>query len=97
MSFNADEIIGKCLQSKSSELKLLFREAFELRKKNFLNTIYFYSPGVICFTSSFNDTKSLLKFPAISITGRKCYLNCEHCKGKLLEGMIPAENPSKIV
>ncbi len=96
MSFNANEIISECFQSKPSELKLLFREAFELRRKNFPNVIYFYSPGVIRFASSFNDAKSLLKFPAISITGRKCYLNCEHCKGKLLERMIPAETPQKL-
>ncbi|MCZ7357096.1 MAG: hypothetical protein O8C66_05535 [Candidatus Methanoperedens sp.] len=29
-------------------------------------------------------------FPSISVTGQKCSLMCQHCKGKLLEPLIPA-------
>jgi len=29
-------------------------------------------------------------FPSISITGNSCFLSCKHCKGKLLERLIPA-------
>ncbi|MEM2227205.1 MAG: radical SAM protein [Candidatus Bathyarchaeia archaeon] len=89
-----NEAINKGFQGKP--LEFLFKEAYKLRKKVFSNIIYFYSPGVAYFTLSFNDALSLIKFPAISITGRRCYLNCEHCKGKLLERMIPAETPRKL-
>lgn len=36
-------------------------------------------------------------FPAISVTGRSCALNCKHCAGKYLEGMIPATTPSDLM
>ncbi|NJD03425.1 MAG: hypothetical protein FIA99_12720, partial [Ruminiclostridium sp.] len=29
-------------------------------------------------------------FPSISITGNSCSLMCQHCKGKLLQRLIPA-------
>lgn len=35
-------------------------------------------------------------FPAISITGTKCALNCKHCKTKLLERLTPATTPKKL-
>ena len=36
-------------------------------------------------------------YPAISLTGRKCMLGCLHCKGFLLEDMIPARGPGELV
>jgi len=36
-------------------------------------------------------------FPAISATGSACSLNCKHCSGKYLEGMIPATTPEELV
>ena len=35
-------------------------------------------------------------FPAISITGKACSLNCKHCGRKYLEGMIPATTPDEL-
>ncbi len=32
-------------------------------------------------------------FPAFSITGGACALDCDHCQAKILEPMIPATNP----
>lgn len=36
-------------------------------------------------------------FPAISVTGRSCSLDCKHCSGKYLESMIPATTPDELV
>ncbi len=36
------------------------------------------------------------KFVNISVTGTSCALNCEHCKTKLLDSMIPAQSPEKL-
>jgi uncharacterized radical SAM superfamily protein len=36
-------------------------------------------------------------FPAISVTGRACALNCKHCSRKYLEGMIPATTPDDLL
>jgi uncharacterized radical SAM superfamily protein len=36
-------------------------------------------------------------YPAISITGGQCALSCEHCQGKILEGMISAETSGSLI
>jgi uncharacterized radical SAM superfamily protein len=36
------------------------------------------------------------RFPAFSITGGACALNCDHCQAKILEPMIPATNPAEL-
>jgi uncharacterized radical SAM superfamily protein len=36
-------------------------------------------------------------FPAISITGRSCALNCKHCSKKYLEGMVSATTPGELI
>lgn len=35
-------------------------------------------------------------FPAFSITGPGCALNCDHCQAKILEPMIPATSPEAL-
>lgn len=36
-------------------------------------------------------------FPAVSVTGRNCALNCRHCSRKYLEGMIPVQMPDDLL
>lgn len=36
-------------------------------------------------------------FPAVSITGSYCALKCKHCYGRILERMIPASTPERLV
>lgn len=36
-------------------------------------------------------------FPAISVTGTTCALDCKHCAGKYLAGMIPATTPEELL
>ena len=35
-------------------------------------------------------------FPAFSITGGACGLNCDHCRAKILEPMLPATSPQML-
>jgi uncharacterized radical SAM superfamily protein len=73
-------------------LKELQSEAFRLRKAHFGNELTFSIPGTV----SYHDgTLPLQKdrFAAISVTGGRCDLQCSHCKGRLLESMIPAPDP----
>ena len=37
------------------------------------------------------------RFANVSITGRRCALMCDHCRGHLLEGMMPAETPEALL
>jgi uncharacterized radical SAM superfamily protein len=73
-------------------LDVLQEEAFRIRKKYFGNELTFSIPGAVTYHDS---TLPLQKdrFAAISVTGGHCDLRCAHCKGKLLEAMIPAEDP----
>jgi uncharacterized radical SAM superfamily protein len=67
-------------------------EAFRIRKSQFGNDLTFSIPGTMSYhDKTFPSQKD--RFAAISVTGSHCDLRCEHCKGKLLESMIPAENP----
>lgn len=43
---------------------------------------------------SFNPGK---RFPAISITGSHCQLNCPHCSGRPLASMLCADTPDKLL
>ena len=50
-----------------------------------------YLPGMF----SYHGLSGL--YPALSITGRHCSLQCDHCCGKTLEGMPSAEDPETLV
>ena len=69
-----NELLELDLREKKSFLKL----AFNLKKKNFGNSLKIYIPNK--------------RFPAISITGSECSLHCEHCNKKYLDGMKPILN-----
>ncbi|MEW6377839.1 MAG: radical SAM protein [Thermodesulfobacteriota bacterium] len=67
-------------------------EAFRLRKAHFGNELTFSIPNTVSYHhDSFPTQKG--RFAAISVTGSHCDLHCGHCKGKLLDSMIPAEDP----
>jgi lipoyl synthase len=73
-------------------LKELQSEAFRIRKNHFGNELTFSIPSTVSYhDKNFSSQKN--RFAAISITGSHCDLRCAHCKGKLLESMIPAEDP----
>jgi uncharacterized radical SAM superfamily protein len=73
-------------------LKELQTEAFRIRKIHFGDELTFSIPGTVSYH---DNTLPYQKdrFAAISVTGSHCDLRCGHCKGKLLESMIPAEDP----
>jgi len=57
----------------------------------------FYAPSFKYFESAQLGKSDPDAFASISITGRRCSLGCEHCRGKLLEDMIPATTPRDLV
>jgi lipoyl synthase len=52
--------------------------------------ITFHLPGMFTLDGRTGN------YPALSITGSKCDLRCDHCQGKLLESMIPAVDPDAL-
>jgi uncharacterized radical SAM superfamily protein len=65
--------------------------ARELSWQNLGTNITFYLPGM------FSCDGMRGKYPMISITGDHCKLQCNHCRGKILEKMIPAATPALLV
>lgn len=53
--------------------------------------ITFYLPGMFLCDGVRGS------YPALSITGKNCELDCDHCRGSLLSTMIPAEDPETLV
>ena len=50
--------------------------------------ITFYAPGLKGYKTSEYDGHAANHFVSVSVTGRNCALDCEHCKTKSLNGMI---------
>jgi hypothetical protein len=73
-------------------LKTLQSEAFRLRKLHFGDELTFSIPGAVSYHDNTHPSHKD-RFAAVSITGNHCALRCGHCQGKLLESMIPAEDP----
>ncbi len=61
----------------------LMKESRELTYRKYGREINFY------YTSS--------HFPAVSVTGSKCALNCKHCGRKMIERLPPATTPQELV
>ena len=67
------------------------KQAREISWQTFGKRITFYLPGMF----SYNGLSG--KYPAISITGSQCALQCDHCKAKILQPMISAITPDLLI
>ena len=83
-------------QLKRLPLGDLQSEAFSIRKNRFGNELTFSIPGTVFYHDGTHPFQKD-RFAAISVTGSHCDLRCAHCKGKLLESMIPAADPETFV
>ena len=74
-------------QVKSWNLRSLFHSARKLSWKYHGKQIQCFIPGQMVYMGEKG------RYPAISLTGKSCALNCDHCYRRILEGMIPALEP----
>jgi len=58
--------------------------------------VNFYTPTFKAFASSEISGCGKSAWPAVSITGGDCKLQCDHCKAKILEPMIAARSPEDL-
>jgi len=65
-------------------------------KERPLGPMRFYTPTFRSYTSDELKGCGKASFPAFSITGGACALNCDHCQAKILEPMIPATKPEEL-
>ena len=72
-------------------LKNRLKQAREISWEKFGKTLTVYLPGMFSLDGVRGD------YPAISMTGKKCSLLCDHCKGQLLRTMPAAVTPEELV
>lgn len=58
--------------------------------------VHFYTPTFKTYQTSELSSCGKNAWPAVSITGGDCKLQCDHCKAKILEPMIPARTPEDL-
>lgn len=90
---NSIEDLLKCDDKK---FKYYQNKALQLKLDNFGNIIWCYAPSILYYSIDQYERKNINKFIPISITGKKCQLQCDHCKAKLLDSMHPAETPEQL-
>jgi uncharacterized radical SAM superfamily protein len=74
-------------QIKSCDLRGLLDKARELSWTIHGKQVQCFIPGHMIYMGEQG------KYPAISITGSACALNCDHCYRRILDGMIQAAEP----
>jgi uncharacterized radical SAM superfamily protein len=79
----------------NQSLESLLEKAWEIRSQNFKSNLHVSVPSAKTYITEHYKNKRN-RFVNISLTGNKCELNCEHCKRKLLDSMVPAEDPEKL-
>jgi uncharacterized radical SAM superfamily protein len=73
-----------------------FEERFARLPGDAARRVNFYVPTFKAFATSEIAGCGKSAWPAVSITGPDCKLQCDHCKAKLLEPMLPATTPEAL-
>lgn len=74
-----------------NDLDKLITKSREISWRRFGKKITFYHPGMFKYNGKWGS------YPAISITGKHCELQCDHCNSKILESMIFATTPEELI
>ncbi|MBS7268581.1 MAG: radical SAM protein [Candidatus Freyarchaeota archaeon] len=72
------------------------RKALDIKIKNFGKNIWCYSPSILTYSIDQHRPADNFRFCPISVTGRRCQLQCDHCRAQILESMFPAETPERL-
>jgi lipoyl synthase len=72
-------------------LQHLLDEAWRLSRQQHGNRLDVYIPGMFVVDGKRG------RYRAVSLTGDRCELDCEHCKGLLLKTMPPAVDPAGLI
>jgi uncharacterized radical SAM superfamily protein len=91
-----DGLIQDCFTLPEEDLGGLFEKAYKTSREHFSDKMAFYAPGLVHYETEFHEATDPYRFPSISVTGKGCALNCEHCNANLLEPMIPATTPDAL-
>lgn len=81
------------LRASTHELEDWMREAMKVRIQSFGRDLFCYSPTAYPYRVRGHKQVSSYNFLSLSVTGTSCSLNCEHCNGRLLNGMESTPTP----
>lgn len=90
------EVIGRVAALDAATFDAALVAQMQVAGKTAARTIDFYTPTFKAFHSAELSGCGKNAWPAISITGGDCKLQCDHCKAKILEPMIPARTPEDL-
>ncbi|APZ43363.1 radical SAM protein [Acidihalobacter ferrooxydans] len=79
-----------------AELVKAMERTFVATDASVAPAINFYTPTFKVFQTSELKGCGKSTWPAVSITGGDCKLQCDHCKAKILEPMLPARSPEDL-
>lgn len=80
---------------RSLNLEELLREGWKTRNDNFPSILTVSAPGAKTYISDHHRNRKN-SFVNISVTGKACALNCEHCQKNLLQSMIPVTGGNEL-
>ncbi len=72
-------------------------ETSKISKKRGDKKIYFFAPTIKRYQTDEWENRELPFFVPVSVTGSSCQLNCEHCRGRILEAMYHVEGPDNLL
>ncbi len=67
-----------------------------LRRERFGDAMEFYAPGLKRWQTAEWHPEKPNRFLPISVTGTACALQCDHCKTKVLEGMVTLDKDTDL-
>ncbi|MHA1754902.1 MAG: radical SAM protein [Candidatus Odinarchaeia archaeon] len=85
------------LNSSNQDYIKYLKEGWFITRRMFKDKITFFAPNILEFRSERFPIETSGIFQSVSVTGRKCALMCEHCRGKLLESMHHVLNPEQLI
>ncbi len=84
------------LHADDKDFKEAMISARNISWENLGKQIRFYAPSFAYYKTRYFRS-SPTTFPTISVTGSSCALKCKHCGGKVLETMLSATTPEKLI
>lgn len=96
MARRPGDIASKIAVQRKRPLDELLAHAWKVRKRHFAPVLGVSAPSPkVYVTESFRNRKG--RFANLSVTGTACALRCEHCRGRLLDDMIPVTTPDAML
>jgi uncharacterized radical SAM superfamily protein len=96
MARRPGEIASKMAVLRKRPMSELLADAWNVRKRHFAPVLGVSAPSPkVYITENFKNKRGI--FANLSVTGTACELRCEHCRGRLLNDMIPVPTPDAML